>query len=150
MRLRIYDKRTLSLPQSLILFSRTYLDVISTNTSNGPKFVCKALSYHMSLAVSNHHYSSSPENPGIGIASTSRPHIREIRQHPLRVTGMFLYYLALMTTKSFSLSSPQSVQPPPSQHPPWERKAILYYRDRRGENLAVETCAERFPMRGME
>jgi hypothetical protein len=78
-------------------------------------------------------------------------HQIEIRQlHPLQVTGMVFYYLAPMATKSFSLSSPQSVQPPPSWYPPWKGKTIFYYRDRRGEVMAVAICAERGAMRGME
>jgi hypothetical protein len=122
--------------------------VISTNTSNDPKFVCQALSHPMSLTVNHHHRSS----PRIGIRSTSRPQITETRQRlgPLQVTGMFLCLLAPMATKSFSLSSPQSLQPPPYRYAHWERKAIFYYRNRRSENLAVEICAERCATGGME
>jgi hypothetical protein len=55
---------------------------------------------------------------------------------PLQATGRRLYEPALISTIPCP-ASPQSLQPAR----PWEKKKILCYCDRWGENLADTTCA---------
>jgi hypothetical protein len=56
----------------------------------------------------------------------------------------------MISIKYFSPISPQGPQSSPSQDPPSEKKTVLRYYNRRGENMADTICTGRRAARGME
>jgi hypothetical protein len=54
-----------------------------------------------------------------------------------------MFVIPLRLLLNFSLVSPKSAQPSPSQDPPWKRDTILCYCEPRGENVADTSRAER-------
>jgi hypothetical protein len=113
-----------------------------------------SLNSHTMSPNVNHHYSSGPQNSGIGSVSRARVSDSEIQPSlvPLQVTGANFKFCdpSVIRTEFFHSPSPQSPQPSSSQDLPWKKKEILCYRDRWQENMADKICAERGTASGME
>ena len=98
----------------------------------------------------NRYYSLNPQHPEIGLISSSQVGDTQPTLLTVRVTGTYLDGHGLISNKPLFLFSSQSVQSPPPQDSPGEKKTLLRYCDLRGENLAVTICAERGTTRRME